>query len=946
MRLRGFKVRKFHAKTDEVVTYTQTECRGVRVKPAKKARVVFISAVPEDEDALRTIQEYKHILREVARLPTVETEFVGECSRQDFCDALKREPTVLHISGHGESNTLSLVHENRTADPVDLEWLYTAFKLGVRIPVVLFCACSTDHIAAAVAGKTSVKAAIGFKGGVQDDHARLFTATFYRELANHKRVGDALERARLALPSAVGRQFEGYGDLSVVPFPTPSQILEQFLRRHFTWGELHDVLTKEDFLAAEKILRFDRKENSHFFEHIVLLLEEEEILPAQAHQVISALNRERPKLCSELSKVARGYGLLELAQRLKEEEPVYAGAANTPSLVGQLLSKLNARHVEVSKEGRSQITKEIAKLATQIRGVVGFPEVGREIAGAKLVRFLGSGSFGSVWESRCTETGKTRATKVFHVDKLENGVMLCRFVRSIEHLQELAKRDSTISLSVYHVSPDLLAFTTDKAWSTLGDIPLENVTMEQRMLWFQRLCDKVVRAHEAGVIHRDIKPSNIMFLTETDQSPRLIDWDLAEANKHKSIQRHSTANALGSFSYAAPEQFENSRNASPQSDIYSLGRILHFLIAGEHPPVTFFARRHELPNIDAPDVYREIIFQATDPDAAKRFLTARQLLRVVENAQSGFGKVRVIARRSRRWLRENSQEATIFVALLAVASIFALQQYTQKLEIVEHQREAWGRQTDVHSLFRAQQPQVGKLIHTTMEVCNEADPSKRKNAYADLQDQVLQYSRDSKNLYESVQALERLWQDAPWLRREGNAQVAEDLGELSIPDLLPLPCGDSENLQEKSDMISQAECNARLASATESMCDEPKQEPSVDKTPVKSPPKQKPPKAVEEPPPEVQVSLRDYLQGHLSQRCGNKIFGKKPVKWLVKVTAAESGYKINGKNRMDGAPKFINRKEGYHASLRECAEKAIGGLSVRAADLGDSVNNLEFGSEV
>lgn len=90
------------------------------------------------------------------------------------------------------------------------------------------------------------------------------------------------------------------------------------------------------------------------------------------------------------------------------------------------------------------------------------------------------------------------------------------------------------------------------------------------------LCHAAASLHAAGVVHRDITPRNVVVAQD---GAHLI--DLGIARQHEDGRTHDTT-TLGTVGFAAPEQFGFAQTDA-RSDVYSLGRVLAFMLTGDRP---------------------------------------------------------------------------------------------------------------------------------------------------------------------------------------------------------------------------------------------------------------------------------------------------------------------------------------------------------------------------
>ena len=109
------------------------------------------------------------------------------------------------------------------------------------------------------------------------------------------------------------------------------------------------------------------------------------------------------------------------------------------------------------------------------------------------------------------------------------------------------------------------------------------LSVNERLRLFLKVCSGVAYAHRNLVVHRDIKPGNI--LVDADGEPKLLDFGLAklldEDVEHDQLQTQPAFRAL-TPAYASPEQLRGD-SITTVSDVYSLGVVLYELLTGQRP---------------------------------------------------------------------------------------------------------------------------------------------------------------------------------------------------------------------------------------------------------------------------------------------------------------------------------------------------------------------------
>jgi WD40 repeat protein len=203
------------------------------------------------------------------------------------------------------------------------------------------------------------------------------------------------------------------------------------------------------------------------------------------------------------------------------------------------------------------------------------------LAGFRVLRRLGAGATGTVYEAEQESPRRRVAIKLLHLPTAEG---LRRFEQEARLLARLDHPGiARILAQGTEVTPDgprpylvielvegvplnLFARGTDRG----GVLAL-----------LRRVCAAVAHAHERGVIHRDLKPGNILVTGKGDV--KVLDFGLARPID--SASRHTrTGNVLGTLAYMSPEQAAGDPGAvDTRSDVYALGVIAYELVAGRLP---------------------------------------------------------------------------------------------------------------------------------------------------------------------------------------------------------------------------------------------------------------------------------------------------------------------------------------------------------------------------
>ena len=206
----------------------------------------------------------------------------------------------------------------------------------------------------------------------------------------------------------------------------------------------------------------------------------------------------------------------------------------------------------------------------------------------RVVRLLGEGGMGAVYEAEQVNPHRTVALKVIRAG-YTSGEMLRRFENEAQALGRLQHPgiaqiyEAGTAETPFGRQP-YFAMELVRGESLLKYCDEHKLTVRQRLELFVKICDAVQHAHQRGLIHRDLKPANI--LVDESGQPKILDFGLARLTDSdaQATRQTDVGQILGTLAYMSPEQvLGDPEELDTRSDVYALGVILYEMLAGRMP---------------------------------------------------------------------------------------------------------------------------------------------------------------------------------------------------------------------------------------------------------------------------------------------------------------------------------------------------------------------------
>ncbi len=383
-----------------------------------------------------------------------------------------------------------------------------------------------------------------------------------------------------------------------------------------------------------------------------------------------------------LEMVLAGYYSARAADRPFDLELILA---QMPELAEEIRGRLIAGRKEVAEGSPDTPSSSFGLPASGPETLTWQPSLGGacppglgDFGAYVLLEEIARGGVGVVFRALEKGLNRTVALKMVQAGRLANADVVRRFRLEAEQASHL---DHPNIVPIYHIGEHggQQYFTMKLIeGGTLAHQPHGPRADLKRVARLVALVGHAVHyAHQHGILHRDLKPGNILI--DAEGQPHVTDFGLV---KHLTQQADETQTQTGAIvgtpGYMSPEQAASRKDLTTASDVYSLGAVLYFLLAGRAPfsaltvldtLVKVLEEEPVPPRRLNPKVDRDletICLTCLNKDPRRRYASAEALARDLERYLSGEPiHARQVSRleRTMKWVRRRPVAAALTIVL-------------------------------------------------------------------------------------------------------------------------------------------------------------------------------------------------------------------------------------------------------------------------------------------
>ncbi|HEY3500825.1 MAG TPA: serine/threonine-protein kinase, partial [Polyangiaceae bacterium] len=267
-----------------------------------------------------------------------------------------------------------------------------------------------------------------------------------------------------------------------------------------------------------------------------------------------------------------------------------------------------------------------------------------------VLRVIGAGGMGLVYEAEHVVTKKRGALKLLHKSLSSQPRAVERFVREAS---AAARIENPHIVETYDAG-ELPTGEPYMFMELLTGSAVRELLLSRRRLSFAEAREIVLQAaeglaaaHAAGIVHRDIKPENLFVASGPPAYVKILDFGISKFSAVSDHRLTAEGAPMGTPYYMSPEQVAGKREVDARADVYALGVVLYECVTGAVPfdaptlpalSIKIFEGRYTPPSgvlSDVPPGLDELVARAMAVEPSVRFASMQEFSRALAALGSG-----------------------------------------------------------------------------------------------------------------------------------------------------------------------------------------------------------------------------------------------------------------------------------------------------------------------